>query len=607
MKLYNAVSKRDVRFNQLHAPDGSRIQMRRVCASEGTEVPSDEIVRGYEVSKGQYVVVSDEEIEAARPQGTHQIAIEEFVDLSEIDPVVYDSSYHAAPERTAIRAYALLRDAMLDANRVGIGRFALRTRESVCAVRATPNGLIVSTLAYADEIVPTDSIPEIAELVVEATDKEQAMAVMLIDSMTEPLDLRSTATRTATPSSTSSSARPPARRSPRRPVGHRRGARRGHHGRPGGLPGRREGPRARQEGHEALQGHDRVARPRGRREGQGHDRRGRRADAQPVQPRQAALPRRVHEGPGHPLLRHGGPGDPAAPGRAAADADPLPQRRPGQGLLRQALPAAVPGLAAHGDVDRQEEEPYPAVVADDTATLVWLANLAAIELHVPLAQWPDWQHPTGAMFDLDPGPPAGVLEAGQTALHLRDLLGRLGLEAVVKTTGGKGLHVLVPLAGKDHMERVRAFSSAVAELMLREHPDDIVTVQTKKIRGGKMLVDWTQNHVTKTNVAAYSLRAKGDAPTVSTPLGWDELEAAVDGGDPAALVFGPTRRSRGVEEHGDLWADALGGDQHVPGGGRGRQQRVGQRRPADLLDRRLDRADLVGAVAARSSSARPAR
>jgi len=189
VKLFNAVSKKDVRFNQLHASDGSRIQMRRFCAAEGEEVPTDEIVRGYEVSKGRYVVISDEEIEAARPHGTHQIAIEEFVDLAEIDPVVYDSSYHAAPERTATRAYALLRDAMRDANRVGIGRFALRTRESVCAVRATETGLIVSTLAYADEIVPTDSIPEIAELDVEATEKERAMAVMLIDSMTVPLDL----------------------------------------------------------------------------------------------------------------------------------------------------------------------------------------------------------------------------------------------------------------------------------------------------------------------------------------------------------------------------------------------------------------------------------
>jgi len=235
------------------------------------------------------------------------------------------------------------------------------------------------------------------------------------------------------------------------------------------------------------------------------------------------------------------------------------------GFFAKRCPPPCPGWLHTVTVDRQEEEPYPAVVADDTATLVWLANLAAIELHVPLAQWPDWQHPTGAMFDLDPGPPAGLLEAARTALDLRDLLGRLGLEAVVKTTGGKGLHVLVPLAGKDHMERVRAFASAVAELMLREHPDDIVTVQTKKIRGGKILVDWTQNHVTKTNVAAYSLRAKHDSPRVSTPLAWHEVEAAVEDGDAGTLVFGPEDTLARIEEHGDLWAGALAGKQRIPG------------------------------------------
>ena len=106
VKLFNAVSKKDVRFNQLHASDGSRIQMRRFCASEGVEVQTDEIVRGYEVSKGRYVVVSDEEIEAARPQGTHQIAIEEFVDLSEIDPIFYDSAYLVAPDKATVRPYA---------------------------------------------------------------------------------------------------------------------------------------------------------------------------------------------------------------------------------------------------------------------------------------------------------------------------------------------------------------------------------------------------------------------------------------------------------------------------------------------------------------------
>ena len=207
-------------------------------------------------------------------------------------------------------------------------------------------------------------------------------------------------------------------------------------------------------------------------------------------------------------------------------------------------------------------------MADDAATLVWLANLASIELHVPLGRAPDLEHPDGVMFDLDPGPPAGLVESARLALHLRDLLERLGLRAVVKTTGGKGLHVLVPLDRTDDWEHDRAFASAVAELLQRERPDDVVTVQTKAIRGGKVLVDWTQNHIAKTNVAAYSLRAKGDAPTVSTPLAWEEVEEAAEAGDPELLVFGPDEVLERVREHGDLWADALGGGQHVPGGGR---------------------------------------
>ena len=131
--------------------------------------------------------------------------------------------------------------------------------------------------------------------------------------------------------------------------------------------------------------------------------------------------------------------------------------------------------------------------------------------------------------------------------------------------------------------------------MLREHPDDIVTVQTKKIRGGKILVDWTQNHVTKTNVAAYSLRAKHGTPQVSTPLGWDELEAAVDGGDAAALVFGPEATLARVEEHGDLWAGALaGGPAHPRRARRGvapRQRAPGVTRYASKTDSSWRRPD----------------
>ena len=236
------------------------------------------------------------------------------------------------------------------------------------------------------------------------------------------------------------------------------------------------------------------------------------------------------------------------------------------GFFAKRCPPPCPGWLRTFDMVKEDDEEYPAVVADDAATLVWLANLASIELHVPLGRAPDLEHPDGVMFDLDPGPPAGLVESAGLALHLRDLLDRLGLRAVVKTTGGKGLHVLVPLDRTDDWEHDRAFASAVAELLQRERPDEVVTVQTKAIRGGKVLVDWTQNHIAKTNVAAYSLRAKGDAPTVSTPLAWEEVAEAAEAGDPELLVFGPDEVLERVRERGDLWADALGGGQHVPGG-----------------------------------------
>ena len=162
VKLYNAVSRKDVRFNMLHAADGARVQQKLVCSADGEEISRTDTVKGFELSKGRYVVLTQEELDAVAPPASRAIAIEEFVDLAEIDPVLYESSYHEAPEKGAARPYALLRDAMRDANRVGIGRFMLRSRESLAAVRATEHGLVVSTLAFADELVPDETIPEIA-------------------------------------------------------------------------------------------------------------------------------------------------------------------------------------------------------------------------------------------------------------------------------------------------------------------------------------------------------------------------------------------------------------------------------------------------------------
>ncbi len=190
VKLYSAVSRKDVRFNQLEAATGSRIQQRKVSAATGEEVAADAIVRGFEVSKGRYVVIADEELDALAPPASKTISIEQFADLAELDPVLYDSAYRAAPEKGGARAYGLLHAALRDSGRIGVGRLALRARESLACIRADEEHIVVHTLAWADEVVPASTIPEIAELAkVEPTERERAMADLLIESMLAPLDL----------------------------------------------------------------------------------------------------------------------------------------------------------------------------------------------------------------------------------------------------------------------------------------------------------------------------------------------------------------------------------------------------------------------------------
>ncbi|MCU1345439.1 MAG: primase-like protein [Acidimicrobiia bacterium] len=196
------------------------------------------------------------------------------------------------------------------------------------------------------------------------------------------------------------------------------------------------------------------------------------------------------------------------------------------------------------------------VVCNDLPTLVWLANLASLELHPLLARQPSLQNPTTLMFDLDPGPPAGLLEAGRVALMVRQLLDNLGLPSLIKTSGSKGLHLVLPLDGKSTYDDTRPFAQHVAAALARSHPDQVVAIQRKTDRAGKVLVDWNQNGFTNTTVAAYSLRATA-MPQVSTPITWDELDDALAAGDPSSLVFGPEQVLERVARFGDLHKGAL--------------------------------------------------
>jgi bifunctional non-homologous end joining protein LigD len=200
-------------------------------------------------------------------------------------------------------------------------------------------------------------------------------------------------------------------------------------------------------------------------------------------------------------------------------------------------------------------------ICDDLPTLVWLANLADLELHPSLSKVPAVERPTVMAFDLDPGPPAGIAECCEVALILRDALGRIGLECFPKTSGSKGIQVYVPLNvdGVDYDHGTKPLSQALARHLEAEHPKLIVSTQKKELRKGKVLIDWSQNDEHKTTVSVYSLRAR-ERPTVSTPLAWDEVEAA----DADALVFEAGDVLERVEERGDLFAPVVELEQRLP-------------------------------------------
>jgi len=200
-------------------------------------------------------------------------------------------------------------------------------------------------------------------------------------------------------------------------------------------------------------------------------------------------------------------------------------------------------------------------ICDDLPTLVWLANLADLELHPSLSKVPAVERPTIMAFDLDPGPPAGLAECCEVALILRDALARVGLESFAKTSGSKGIQVYVPLNvdDVDYDHGTKPLSQALARHLEAEHPKLVVSSQKKELRKDKVLIDWSQNDEHKTTVSVYSLRAR-ERPTVSTPLDWDEIEA----GDPDALVFEAADLLERVEERGDLFAPVLELKQPLP-------------------------------------------
>lgn len=203
-------------------------------------------------------------------------------------------------------------------------------------------------------------------------------------------------------------------------------------------------------------------------------------------------------------------------------------------------------------------------VCDSLPTLIWMAQLAALELHPSLSKSRAPKRPTVVAFDLDPGPPADIVDCSRVALRLRELLEQISLRCFAKTSGSKGMQLYVPLNTKTSYEETRPFAQALAQVVANQDPENILAKMGKKTnRSGKVFIDWYQNNERKTTISVYSLRAR-ERPTCSTPVTWEEVEKAAESGKGDHLIFEAKDVLERIEQQGDLFAPVLELEQQLP-------------------------------------------
>ena len=233
-------------------------------------------------------------------------------------------------------------------------------------------------------------------------------------------------------------------------------------------------------------------------------------------------------------------------------------------FFEKRCPVHRPAWTTTAEVRREDGEPMTVCLVNDLSTLMWVENLASLELHVPLARAGSPETPDSLVFDLDPGDPANLLDCARVALILRDLLIPLQLTSYVKTSGQKGLHVFVPLNRREMtFEATKKFSKAVAEVMQKNYPDLVTAKMAKEHRKSRVFINWEQNDAKKTMICVYSLRAR-EKPFVSFPLAWRELENFAGQGDPDQLQVLHSEAVRRAEQQGDLFQEVLAKTQQLP-------------------------------------------
>ena len=241
-----------------------------------------------------------------------------------------------------------------------------------------------------------------------------------------------------------------------------------------------------------------------------------------------------------------------------------PEGVTGQFFYETNCPKHRPDWIRTVDVDRKKDgKTIHYCVGWDEATLVWMANLGSIELHISLSRASNLMSPTAMVYDLDPGAPATIAECCELALEIKKRFADLGLEMFPKTSGSKGLHLYVPLNTRVTFPKTGGLAHAVALQLEKEMPDLVVSTQKKTEREGKVLIDWSQNGPHKTTVAVYSMRAR-DLPTCSTPVTWREVSACAKKGDPDLLRFTAEDVIKRVKSKGDLFEPVLALKQKLP-------------------------------------------
>ncbi|HTG01561.1 MAG TPA: non-homologous end-joining DNA ligase [Nitrospirota bacterium] len=236
----------------------------------------------------------------------------------------------------------------------------------------------------------------------------------------------------------------------------------------------------------------------------------------------------------------------------------------GKSFYEKRCPNHRPAWMRTAEVPQDHGAPINFCVIDDLESLLWVANLASLELHVPLARAASSRTPDSLVFDLDPGEGAGVLECGRAALILRELLAGLNLSCWVKSTGRKGLHVFVPLNREETtFDATKLFTKSVAVIMQKHYPELVTANMPKAERRGRVFINWSQNDASKTMISVYSLRAE-EKPFVSCPLEWSEVESAVKNGDPAKLRVVSSEALNRISEQGDLFRDLSTKKQALP-------------------------------------------